>query len=335
MPIILRRLVIATIEAHGWVMTLAAAVHIGVTWLVLRLLGETALTGEAFGYYYLTTVTTVGYGDLSPEGTAARWFAGLWLMVGGIALFTTVLAKVLGTVSAAWRRRMEGYGDHGQLEGHTVLIGYEPGRTKRLIAELRADDGAAGGTDDAEMVVVSTSEAKLPEDVRLVRTERLADTDALKRAGLESADRIIIYADSDDVTLAACLASAAVNGEAHTVAYFKDGDTAALARHHCPHLETVTSPSEELVVRAARDPGASAVLMALVSATDEAGALYSTKGERVGAPTTAARVTDFLRDKGATLLALQDGGAPALCFGPEQDVAVDTVVFYVARSRVA
>ncbi len=336
MPIILRRLVIATIEAKWWVIALAAALHIVVTWIGLVLLGEEALTGEAFGYYYLTTVTTVGYGDLSPVSEAGRWFAAVWLMVGGIALFTTVLAKVLGAVSAAWRRRVEGYGDYTKLKGHTILVGHEEGRTERLIAELRADDGRAGGTDEADIVLITAAEAKPLEDVRMVRTQRLADAAALRRAGIEGAERVLVYAEDDDVTLAACLAVASLNPEAHAVAYFDDAETAALARHHCPKLETVFSPAEDLVVRATRDPGASSVLSALVSATDEAGSLYSASGEALGAPCSVGAAQEHLRAQRATLLAIsRKGEAPILCMGGDESIRPEDTVFYVAKKRIA
>lgn len=335
MPVFLRRFLTAAVEARWWVLGAILAFHVVVTWAVLAALGEVALTGDAFPYYYVTTVSTVGYGDLSPETVPGRWFVSLWLMLGGIALFTAVLGKAIASVSGAWRRRLEGFGDHSRLSGATVVIGYEAGRTERLIEELRADDGREGGADDAPIVVVASSEARLPEGVRLVRTERLSEAGALRRAGIAGAARVIVHAEDDDATLAACLGAAAANGDAHTVAYFADAETARLAKHHCPHLETVTSASADMLVRAASDPGASAVLSALVSATDAAGALFSVPGSKVGAPTTAGALQDMLRAKDATLLALSEGGKPKLCFGPDEAVSADTCVFYVAMKRVA
>ena len=335
MVVFLRRFLTAAVEARWWVIGTLLLLHVAVTWAGLALLGEADLTGGAFGYYYLTTVTTVGYGDLSPSTTPGRWFTGLWLMVGGIALFTTVLGKAIGSASGAWRRRLDGGGDFSRLRGATVAIGYEAGRTERLIAELQADDGRAGGTDEAEIVVVATTAPRLPDGVRLVRTERLSDVEALRRAGIEHAGRVVIHAEDDDATLAACLGAAAAAGPAHIVAYFDDEDTAALARHHCPQIETVTSAAEELLVRAAADPGASAVLTSLVSATSTEGALYSAPGRALGAPTTAGALAERLRGQRASLLALASGGAPVLCFGPDDEVTPDHTVFYVAKGRIA
>ena len=335
MILFLRRFLNAAVEARWWVIGSLLAAHVLVSWAGLALLGERDLTGSAFGYYYLTTVTTVGYGDLSPGSQAGRWFAAVWLMVGGIALFTAVLGKAIGSASGAWRRRMEGGGDYSRLAGATVAIGYEAGRTERLIEELRADDGRAGGTDEAPIIVVATDAPRLPDGVRLVRTDRLSDVDALRRAGIEQAGRVVIHAEDDDATLAACLGAAAAAQGAHIVAYFDDDDTAALARHHCPLVETVTSAAEELLVRAAADPGASSVLTAIVSATSSEGALYSVPARDLGAPTTTGALAAALRERRASLIALSEGGAPLLCFGPDEQVTADHTVFYVAKGRVA
>ena len=340
MPIFLRRVLVAALEARWWVIALAGAIHVAVTWIGLSVMGEAALTGADFGYYYLTTVTTVGYGDLSPQTAPGRWFAGLWLMIGGIALFTAVLGKAISGATAAWRRRVDGDGNYAKLTGHTVLIGHEPGRTARLITELRADDGRAGGTDEADIVLVATTESlddALPRaEVRLVRTRRLADVDALGRAGLTGAARVLIYAEDDDVTLAACLAVSSVGADAHTVAYFEDAGTAALARAHCPRLETVSSPAENLVVHATRDPGTSAVLAALVTAADDKGSIWSVAGKALGAPLAVGALQDRLRGERATLLAVSPPGEePILCLGAGQEIDPADTVFYVAKKRVA
>ena len=331
MPIILKRLLTAVVETRWWVLAFFTGLHLFIAWAVLAALGEAALTNSDFFYYYLTTVTTVGYGDLSPQTLGGKWFAGLWLMAGGIALFTTVLAKIIGMVSGFWRLRLEGYGNYEKVTDATVIIGHEPGRTEKLIAELQAD-----GNDDAPVIVVTVKEAKLPEGVRLVRAARLTDTNALVRAGIKNAARVVVFADNDDLSLSACLAASSLNPDTHMVAYFNDGDTAALARAHCKALETVSANAEELVMRATRDPGASAVLSALVSAADEDGAMFSVQADALGAPLSVTEAQNKLRADRATLMAIQGAdGTPRLCMAGDDVIDVGMRVFYVARRRLA
>lgn len=320
----------AVVETRWWVLTLLTALHLFVAWGILAMAGEEALIGDDFFYYYLTTVTTVGYGDLSPATTFGKNFSALWLMAGGIALFTTVLAKIIGMVSSFWRLRVEGYGNYEQIADGTVIIGHSDGRTNRLIKELRADAG-----EDTPIIVVSMKPAKLPMGVHFVRTDRLTDTAALVRAGVKSAARIVVFADDDDLSLSACLAAAAINPDCHMVAYFHDADTGALARAHCPRLETVSANAEELVMRATRDPGASAVLSTLVSAADDDGALFSLAAASLGSSLSVNEAQAKLRDQRATLIAVQPaGGQPNMCMGGEEMIDPAARIFYVARQRL-
>ncbi len=60
----------------------------------LLMAGEHERVGlHAFAYYFMTTVTLIGYGDLLPGSLAGRYLAVFVLMPGAVALFATVLAR--------------------------------------------------------------------------------------------------------------------------------------------------------------------------------------------------------------------------------------------------
>ncbi len=68
------------------------AFHFGVSWGLLFLIGgENISSGDIFWYFYLISATTVGYGDYSPATEAGRMVTVLWVIPGGIALFTTII----------------------------------------------------------------------------------------------------------------------------------------------------------------------------------------------------------------------------------------------------
>ena len=330
MVIFLRRFMQAAVEARWWFILAFGALHLLISWMGLSLLGEDNLVGQDFLYYYLTTVTTVGYGDLSPETSPGRVFSALFIMIGGIAVFTAVLGKLIALVSAGWRRNLDGFGDYSELSGAIVVIGFREGKTERLINEFLADD------TKNDIVLVTTKEPSPIRDIRQVRADKLTDLGALRRAGTAKASRVVVFAEDDDLTLSACLAAEAVNENCHMTAFFNDPQTAELAKLHVEHLEPVVAAAEELLVRATRDPGASRVLSTLVSATDQRGALFSVTADQIGNHLTVETAQANLRQKLASLLAIEtEGGEISLCFDGAQPIGGKATLFYVAERRLA
>ena len=62
------------IRRVSWPVLLAVLLlHMLASWCLLALAGEDKLSDwHAFLYFYVTTATTIGYGDLSPGSTAGR-----------------------------------------------------------------------------------------------------------------------------------------------------------------------------------------------------------------------------------------------------------------------
>ena len=77
----------------------------------------------------------------------------------------------------------------------------------------------------------------------------------LNRAGILTADRIIVDRSNDDQTLTTCLTLSAMEVRGHIVAWFDEIAQAQLLKKHCPDIECHTNISVELLVRSAQDPG--------------------------------------------------------------------------------
>lgn len=108
-------------------------------------------------WWSIVTITTVGYGDLTPVTQVGRVVAGA-LMISGmvtLALFAGIVGSSLMGAVATLREetfRMSGYLDH------VVLCGYEPG-ARMLLDALRAE------IDFAEHPVVIFAPGERPIDV--------------------------------------------------------------------------------------------------------------------------------------------------------------------------
>ena len=331
-----RRVYLAVAEVTWGTLALAAALHALVSWLLLALAGEAALTGGAttFLYFYVTTATTVGYGDLSPATGAGRLVGALWVLPGAIAAFAALLGKTTADLGALWRRRMEGAGSYERRTGHTVVLGWQGARTRRLIDLLLADQ------PEGERIVLVAKSAErnpMPEAVDFVHTDALSTPGGLARAGAAGARAVVVRGEDDDETLAATLAAAAGAPGAHIVAHFEDERAAELIARQCPAVEAIGSLSAELLVRASRDPGASRVadLMFSAKTTDTAFSL------RVPALARPPRYLDalleFKRRHDLTVLGLgsADGHEVDLNCAADAPLREGALLYYVADRRVA
>ncbi|MEE8439130.1 MAG: ion channel, partial [Micropepsaceae bacterium] len=292
-------------------------------------------SGEIFWYFYATTATTVGYGDYSPVTEAGRLVTVLWIMPGGIALFTTIIAKVVRRIADRWRKRMRGLSSYANLSGHIVILGWHGAKTQRMVDHIRGDkDGK-----DREIVLCTAQnvENPIPEQVRFVRGASLNAPDLLTRAGVATADHIIVLGHDDNETLAAALGAAAINHEAHMVAYFDQQSFADLLEAHCSHAECNVSLSIELMVRSAQDPGSSRVQRQLLSTLEGPTQFSLHVPENVDAVNYGALFSELKNAHDATLFGVAKSTlGDDLILNAPSDYRVDagTILYFMAAQRI-
>jgi voltage-gated potassium channel len=188
------------------------------TVLGLGIAGYMAIEGWTFFdalYMVITTVTTVGYGEIQPLSTAGRTFTMLLIVLGvGTMLYTlstVVHYAVEGELTRrVGRRRMQGRIE--QLRDHVVLCGY--GRVGRQIAaEFRRERVA--------YVVVDVNESSLATasaDGCLWVPGNAASDDVLLAAGVKRARGLITAVDSDVDNVYVTLSARGLNPSLYIVA---------------------------------------------------------------------------------------------------------------------
>lgn len=309
-------------------------IHAAISYAVLAATGENELIADPwiYFYYYTTTATTVGYGDLSPQTVAGRTAAAIVILPGAIALFTAVLGKAVSDIGNQWRRGLEGKGNYSSRTDHLVIVGWQERTTMRLIESLLEDR-----TYHMRPVLMAAviDENPMPEAIDFVFTERLSDPDSFARAGAAGARSILIRGATDDDTLAATLAARAAAPEVHIVAHMENEDTARLIEHQIDNIEVFSSISVDMMVRAAHDPGASRLANLMFSSRTESTAYSLT----VPAGTPPISYLDALvalkRSHRITLIGVSEQGGRHLDLNCVSDRTIEggDTLFYIANER--
>jgi len=333
---ILRKVQRGVAEVTWAFLLLAVVIHVGTSWIGLIVFGEGEITSVGiFPYYYLTTATTVGYGDFSPATTGARYIAGFWIMPGAVLLFTAVIGKLIQAITDRWTRAMKGREDYSDMEDHVVVFGWHGDRTRRLINLLLAEEDAA----ESGLVLVADDldENPMPERINFIRVEAMSSAEASSRSAVGNAKVAVILGDSDDTTLAAALAVGALPRAPRIVAYFQTTGPADLLRSYCPTAEAQESLSIELMARSAHDPGASRLQRIMLSSLDGP-TQYSFTVSSGATPTNCADALIALKNKcDATLIGVQHSASDELLMNPPGDCAIgpNDRVFYIADHRLS
>ncbi|GAA3810058.1 potassium channel family protein [Nocardioides panacisoli] len=178
-------------------------------------------------YYATVTLSTTGYGDIAPVSETARVVNALIVTPLRIAFLVVLIGTTIEVLAqrsrdlfriGRWRRNM------GQ---HVVIVGY--GTKGRSAVETLVNNGI----NRDSIVVVDPS----PQALADAHTDQLAVVsgdatrrDVLRRAGVATADQVIVTTARDDTNVLATLTVRQLNPDAKIVAAVREQENAALMR---------------------------------------------------------------------------------------------------------
>jgi len=175
-------------------------------------------------WWAVVTVTTVGYGDLSPQSIGGEFIVAMPLMFFGIGLLGYVLSLLATALIESKNKELHGMSDF-KLKNHLVLINFpSEGKVMRVLRELERDSGFGSSR---EIVLIDEDLDELPaairkHGVRFVRGNPTRD-ETLTRASLDTASHALILVrapgdpHSDNLNIAIALAIEARAGHVFTV----------------------------------------------------------------------------------------------------------------------
>lgn len=164
-------------------------------------------------YYVLVTIATVGYGDITPVTTEAKWFS-LSIIMLGTGAFTVAIGALIAP--AIEKRMASAFGNMTPsgltiLEDHVLVLGYSD-ITESLIEELE---------DEREVVVVTSDQAEasdLDDEGTSVLTADPTDEESLRNASIEDASAVVVATRDDAQDVLALLAVKKTNPDVPIVA---------------------------------------------------------------------------------------------------------------------
>ena len=166
-------------------------------------------------YMVIITISTVGYQEVHPQGTAGRLFTSGLIMVGvatllyGIGVFAETLTD---NAFGRYRRERQLQRDLDRLRDHFIICGY--GRIGTQIAAEFEDHKVA------YVVIDQTEEAlvRVRAEGRLHIEGDASKEEILNQAGIERARGLISAVDSDERAVYIVLAARALNPDLYIVA---------------------------------------------------------------------------------------------------------------------
>ncbi|AXK34814.1 ion transporter [Streptomyces armeniacus] len=335
MPIIVAKLVQAVrARVRGWRAALAVALFVFVTSWLAMWLAEPASNAISepgtYWWWFLVTSATVGYGDVFPESGAGR-VIGAYVIVGGIVALTILFTELAASIQAVKGKRMKGAVGL-DLSDHIVILGYTPGRTERIVAELLLEHRS-------QLVLCAwdeTPEHPMPEQeqVLFVRGD-LTDVDVLTRACVPRAATVVIDARDDNEALAVAVAVDHLSPDAHLVAALRDMSRSKHLHYVNARAQCVQWHTPSLLTEETLDPGITEVYADLMSGAG-GGNTYSTRlPASLSGQTFGDCQTRLGRDYGATVIAVRQNST--LLVAPAWDVRLNTdaVLYYLAGERIA
>jgi len=188
-------------------------------------------------YYATVSITTTGYGDITPVTAGARLVNVLLVTPVRIAFLVVLVGTTLEVLATRSREQWRISRWRSRLRDHTVVVGYG---TKGRSA---VDTLVNGGIPISQIVVVDTQQAAVAEANAAGFGGVVGDAtraDVLRRVELAAATRVVITTQRDDAAVLVTLTARQLNPSATVVVAVREAENIPLLRQSGADL-TVTS----------------------------------------------------------------------------------------------
>ncbi|WP_371876341.1 voltage-gated potassium channel protein [Achromobacter denitrificans] len=186
--------------------------------------------GTAF-YFSIVSMSTVGYGDITPHSGTARLFTAS-IIILGITIFATSISAIAGPVIGGnLKRLVKGRFSTAMRKNHIIIAGATP-------LALSVYDGLRRRGDEVTVIVPPGGASEYPAAADLIEGDA-SSVDVLHNAGVARARYVLALRDDDAENAFIVLAAKEATGDA-------GAKTVALV-NTSKHLEKIRRVQPDLV----------------------------------------------------------------------------------------
>lgn len=213
-------------------------------------------------YYATVTLSTTGYGDIVPISPGARLTNILVITPLRVAFLALLVGTTFEVLARGYREAVRRDRWRGSLRGHTVVIGYGT-KGYNAIQQLKS----SGVTQD-QFVIIDEHQDIVNEANRDGYAAILGDatrSTVLRKAGVPTAERVIIASNRDDAAVLTTLTARQLNPRCVIVASIREAENEPLLLRSGADAAVLSSEAAgRLLGLAARSPAVGEVFTDLL-----------------------------------------------------------------------